>query len=111
MADFLNKLDLSDQKYQINGNVRDDNYKGDLLFPMKYFVSFVTYQKSMYFISTEFLKYPINGVRVPLFQIYYIRDTTCRSHKNWLSCVVKYIICSGEIKFRTTGVGVLRKVK
>ena len=47
VADFLNKLDLSDQKYQINGNVRDDNYKGGLLFPMKDFVSFVTYRKSM----------------------------------------------------------------
>ena len=38
MMDFMNKIKLSDQKYQTNGNVRDDNYKGDFLFPMKDFV-------------------------------------------------------------------------
>ena len=35
---FLNKLKLSDQKYQTNGNVRDENYRGKFLFPMKDFV-------------------------------------------------------------------------
>ena len=34
----------------------------------------------MYFMSTRFLKYKIYGVRVPKFQITYIRDTTHPSH-------------------------------
>ena len=38
MADFLNKLEISDQKYQTNGNVRDENSKGKILFLMKEFV-------------------------------------------------------------------------
>ena len=38
MVDFLNKLKLSDQKYQTNRNVRYENYKGKLLFPMEDFV-------------------------------------------------------------------------
>ena len=32
---FVNILELSDQKYHTNGNVRDENYKGRFLFPMK----------------------------------------------------------------------------
>ena len=28
MMDFVNKLELSDQKYQTNKNVRDEHYKG-----------------------------------------------------------------------------------
>ena len=39
MVDFLNKLELSDHKYQTNEIVRHENYKGKYLFPMKYFVS------------------------------------------------------------------------
>ena len=31
MINFVNKLELSDQKYQTNGNIRDENYKGDFL--------------------------------------------------------------------------------
>ena len=38
MFDFVNKLELSGQKYQTNGNGRDEHYKGRFLFPMKYFV-------------------------------------------------------------------------
>ena len=38
MVGFVNKIDLSDKKYQSNGIVRDDIYKEKLLFPMKYFV-------------------------------------------------------------------------
>ena len=56
MVDFVNKLDLSDQKDQTNGNVKYENYKGKLLFPMNDFVEFVTDCQSMYFISTIFLK-------------------------------------------------------
>ena len=33
----MNKLELSDQKYQTNGNIRGENYNGKLLFPMKDF--------------------------------------------------------------------------
>ena len=35
MMDFVNKLEISGQKYQTNENVRDENYKGKLLFSMK----------------------------------------------------------------------------
>ena len=35
---FFNKLELSDHQYQTNGNIRDENYKGKLLFTMKDFV-------------------------------------------------------------------------
>ena len=35
MVDFLNKLELSDQKYQTNVNVRYENHKVKLLFTMK----------------------------------------------------------------------------
>ena len=34
MVDFVNKIELSDQKYQNNGNVRDEKYKEEFLFPM-----------------------------------------------------------------------------
>ena len=32
MINFVNKIELSDQKYQTNGNVRDENFKEDLFF-------------------------------------------------------------------------------
>ena len=75
-----------------NGDVRDENYKGNLLFTMKDFVSFVTYSKSMYFMSTLLLKYNIGGISVPQFKIYYIYDTTHTSHTNLvkLCCEVHY---------------------
>ena len=31
MVDFVNKLELSYQEYQTNGNVRDENYRGIVL--------------------------------------------------------------------------------
>ena len=37
MVDFVNKLELSDQKYHTNINVRDVDYNGNILFTMKYF--------------------------------------------------------------------------
>ena len=43
MVDFLNKLELSDQKYHSNGKGIAENYKGKFLFPMKDFVSFGKY--------------------------------------------------------------------
>ena len=69
MVDFLNKLEISDQQYKTNGTVRDDNYKGNLLFTMKDFVSFVRHCQSVYFMSTRLLKYKIYGVRVPQLQL------------------------------------------
>ena len=83
MVNFVNKLELSDQKYQTNGNVRDENYNRKLLFPMKDFVAFGTYFQSMYFMSIILLKYNINGVCVPTFQFSYICDTTHPSHKKY----------------------------
>ena len=65
---------------------------------MKDFLSFGIDHQSMYLMSTRFLKGNIYGVSVPPLQLSYIRDTTHPSQKNWLSCVVKYNICGGEIK-------------
>ena len=65
MVDFVNKIELSYQKYHTNGNVRDKNYEGKLLFPMKKFLSFGTDHQSMYFMSTIFLNGKINVVYVP----------------------------------------------
>ena len=73
MVDFVNKIELSDQKYHTNGNVIDENHKGELLLPMKYFVSFGTDFQSMYFMSAVFLKDKIHGVRITKFQLAYIR--------------------------------------
>ena len=95
MINFVNKLDLSDQKYQANGNVRDESYMGNL-FPMKDFVSFVTDFQEIYFMLTIFLKYSIDGVRVPQFKLAYICNITHPSHI-FLIFVVNYIICGGEI--------------
>ena len=47
---------------------------------MKGSVSLGTDCQSIYFISTIFLKFAINGVRVPQFKLYYIRNTTHTSH-------------------------------
>ena len=35
MMNFVNNIDLSYQKHQADINIRDENYKGKLLFPMK----------------------------------------------------------------------------
>ena len=55
MVYFLNKLELSYQKYRTNGNVRDNNYKGKLLFAIKDFVSFV--QDCKYRLCSNCLQY------------------------------------------------------
>ena len=49
MVDFVNKRERSDQQYQTNGNLRDENYKGKFLFSMKDFVSFLIDRQAMYF--------------------------------------------------------------
>ena len=67
MVYFVNTLELSDQKYQTNSKVRDENHKGKFLFPMKVFVSFGTDRQSMYFMSNKFLKFKLNGFCVPQF--------------------------------------------
>ena len=69
MVDFVIKLELCDKKYQTNGNLRDENYTGELLFHMKDFVSFVADCQSMYFMSDIFLEDNINEVCVPNFQL------------------------------------------
>ena len=43
MVGFLKTLELSDHKYQTDVNLRDENYNGNFLFPMKNFLSFGTY--------------------------------------------------------------------
>ena len=97
MADFLNKLEISDQKYQTNGNVRDENSKGKILFLIKEFVSFRTDCQVVYFMSTKFLKkrsmksgfHNFNFVTLATQLVFHIKDQ--------LICVVNYIICGGEI--------------
>ena len=78
----MNKLELSDQKYQKNGNVRDEKYKGKLLFPIKDFVLISTDLQSMHFMSTRWIKDNINGFYVTKFQLDYICDTTHPANKN-----------------------------
>ena len=56
MINFVDKLELSDQKYKTNGNIRYGSYKRNLLFTMNYFVTFGTDLQSIYFTSTRFLK-------------------------------------------------------
>ena len=97
MVDFLKNIELSDQKHQTGGNGRDENYKGNYLFLMKDFLSFRTDRQSMYFMSTILLKYNINRVIIPQFQLAYICYPTHPSNKNWLSCGVNYIIRGGKI--------------
>ena len=74
-------------------NIRDENYKGKLLFSIKYFVLFGTDSQSMYFMSTIFLKYKINGVCVTQFQLSYIHNTTYHPHTNLVKfcCEVHYM--------------------
>ena len=38
MIAFVNRLELNSQIYQINGSVKNINYKGNFLFSMKDFV-------------------------------------------------------------------------
>ena len=60
MVDFVNKLELIDQKYQTNVNLRYKNYKGNILFTMEEFVSFGTDCQSTYLMSTRFSKEIMN---------------------------------------------------
>ena len=76
MVDFVNKLELSDRKYQTIINLRDTNYKDKFLFPIKDFLLFGTDCQSMYIIPTKLLKDNINGACIKIFQLAYIRDTT-----------------------------------
>ena len=69
MVYFVNKIELGYQKYQTNGIVIDEDYKIGLLFPMRDSFLFVTDRRSMYFMSTIFLKDNIDAVLVPQFQI------------------------------------------
>ena len=93
MMSSLNKIELGDQKYQTNVNVRDENYIGKFLFTIKDCVSLETYRQSIYFMSTIFLKEKIDGVRVLKFQLVCICNTTHPSQKHLveLCCEVHYM--------------------
>ena len=52
MISFVNILDFNHQKYQTNGTVGDENYKGKLLFPMGDLVAFGKYLQSIFYMST-----------------------------------------------------------
>ena len=81
MVDFVNKLDSSDQKYLTNGIVRDESNNRKLFFTMKDFLSFGAYHQSMYLMSTILLKYKIDVLCVPQYQLTYIHNTTHTSYK------------------------------
>ena len=66
---FVNKLELSGQKYKTNGNVRGENYNGKFFFPVKDSVSFNTDRQPIYFMSTRFLKDKINIVHNSQFKL------------------------------------------
>ena len=95
MVDFVNKLDTSYQKYQTNENVRYENYKGNLSYPMKDFVSFGTDFQSVYFMSTIFLKYKINDSVFHNFNFLTFATQIIPRIRTWLICVMKYIIFGG----------------
>ena len=95
MVAFVNKLELSDQKYETNGYIRYENYMENLLFSMKYFVPFGTYFWLMYFMSTKLLKDNIYGFRVPRFQLVTLATHLIINRNVWLSFVMKYIVCGG----------------
>ena len=82
MIYFVNILESNNQKYKTNGTVRDDNYKGNFLFAVSDFISFVKDSKSMFLMSAIFLKDNIDGACVPQFKLYYIRYKTNPLHKN-----------------------------
>ena len=97
MVYFVNKIQLSDQKYQANETVGYDIYKGKFLFLIKDFVSFGINCQSMYFMSTRFLKGRIDGVRVPQFQITYIHNTTYSLLKIFVKiCCEVHYMCWGD---------------
>ena len=99
MVCFVNKPELSDQKNQTNGILIEENCNGELLFPMKEFVSFGTDRKSMYFMSTRFLKENIYGFHVHNFKLLTFAAQFTLQIMFLLSSVMKYIICgSGNQK-------------
>ena len=67
-------------------------------FVQRNFVLFVTDSQSMFLMPTRFLKYSIDGVRLPQFQPYYIIDTTHPSYKYllWLFHDVNYMWCGKQ---------------
>ena len=75
MIYFVKKLELNDRKYQTNGTIIDGNYKVNFLSTTKDFVSFGIDIQKMFYLSTRLLKYNIDGVHVPQFQLAYISDT------------------------------------
>ena len=65
---------------------------------MKHFVSFGTDCQSIVFMSTRLLKYKIDLVCIPQFQVAYICNRTHPSHIFLLSCVMTRIISDGGNK-------------
>ena len=69
MIYFVNKLEFNYNKYQYNGITREENYKAKFLFPINYFVSFVTYNELIIFVLNIFLSEDSYGFCVPQFQL------------------------------------------
>ena len=55
MTDFFNTLELNYHKYQSNGTVIEENYKGRILFIIQGFFSFGIDRQSILFMSNIFL--------------------------------------------------------
>ena len=112
MIDFFNILEFNHQNYQRNGNVGYDNYKGSFLFAMSDLVSFGTDFQLMFYISTRFLKYNIDGILVPQFQLAYICNTAKFCIIIWFSCALTCIICGGRTNsctFKSGGISLSLK--
>ena len=69
MIYFVNKLEFNYNKYQYNGITREENYKAKFLFPINYFVSFVTYNELIIFVLNIFLSEDSYGFCVTQFQL------------------------------------------
>ena len=52
----------------------------------------------MFHITNVFFKDKVDGVCVPQFQIYYIRETTNPFRNDFLICVMMYTMCGGGEK-------------
>ena len=69
MIYFVNELEFNYNIYQYTGTIRIKNYKAKFLFPINYFMSFVTDNKLILFVLNIFLSENAYGVCVPQFQL------------------------------------------
>ena len=92
MVDFVNKLELSDQKYHTNDDLRYKYYKGKYLFTMRDFVKFGTYLQSMFYTTNRFSKENIDSVYFRHFNwITFAKRNTLHKNLVKMFCDVHYM--------------------